>query len=173
VSSILLFLGCLAGIVLIGWVVSKLAGTKAQFLETFPLEPGERVLWEDLSADAYPVLTQRARYVTYARLGRGAVRVTTLRIIAGTKPLFGSKHMIEHVLYPADRPYPEEATGISGGFLKYGFQVLVFERSSVERHATDKHPFVELTLTPSVGSSTNLDAFRIYSDALAAFLLPE
>jgi hypothetical protein len=169
----LAFFGCLAGIVLIGWVVSKLAGTKAQFLETFALERGERVLWEDLSADAYPVLTQRARYVTYATLRRGAVRVTTRRIIAGTKPLFGSKHMIQHVLYPADRPYPEEAKGISGGLLKYGFKVLVFERSSVQTHATGKYPFVELTLTPSVGSSTNLDAFRIYSDAVTAFLLPE
>jgi hypothetical protein len=163
----------LAGIVLFGFIVSRITGARAQFLETLALESGERVLWEDLAADAYPIPTRRALYTTYRRSRRGAVRVTNLRIISGTKSLFGAKHMIMHLLYPSDRAYPKEAEAIGGGLLTRGYQALVFQRLTAQVHAMDKAPYVELSLDPALASSMNLQSYRIYSDRLEAFCLPE
>jgi hypothetical protein len=173
VNPLLTFVACLAGIVLFGFVISKLNGTKSQYLETFPLEASERVLWEDLAADSYLLLSARALRVSYRRWNRNAVRVTNTRIISGSKGLFGPKHVILHVLYPSDRRYPEEANTLTGGFFKFGYKVLVFERASAQPLSKDGKAFFELILSPSVGSSANAASFRIYSDALQTFALPE
>src|SRR3954464_3285576 len=108
-SPYLVFVCFLAGMLLVGKIVSKITGSKVYYLETFPLEEGEHALWEDSAADVYPIPTRRALIVSYLRARRSAVRVTNRRIIAGTKPLFGSKHLVQHVLYPSDRELPEEA----------------------------------------------------------------
>ena len=168
-----MFFCFLAGMVIVAKIVSKITGSKAYFFETFPLEEGERILWQDLAADAYPIPTRRALIVTYRRSRRGAVRVTNRRIIAGTKSLFGPNHLIQHVLYPSDRSYPAEASSIGGGLLTRGFQVFVFERLTVVVYASEKPPFVDLSLDRTLSSSMNLERYRIYSDAIAAFCLPE
>ena len=172
-SPFLVFVGFLVSIVLVGKIVSKITGSKVYYVETFPLEVGEHSLWEDTAADVYPVPTHRALIVSYRRARRSAVRVTNRRIIAGTKPLFGSKHMVQHVLYPSDRKLPEEADRIGGGLLTRGFQVLVFQRAKIEVHASSTPPFVDLSLDPALSSSMNLERYRIYSDALLAFRSPE
>lgn len=172
-NPFLAFLGCLGGIVLLGFVVSRLTGARAQFLENFPLEPGERLLWEDLSADGYPVSTHTALLVSYRRGRRGAVRVTNRRILSGTKPLFGSRHMITHVLYPSDRALPDEADRVGGGLLTRGYRSFVFERASRVAHMAERAPFVELRLDPTRASSLNVSCYRIYTDAIATFRLPD
>src|SRR4051812_25104291 len=114
-SAVAAFLGCLAAIVLVGFVVSRLTRARTHDLASFPLEPGEELLWQDELADAYPVASRQAAYTSYRRSRRRAVRVTNLRILSGCRPLFGSGHVLEHVLYPADRAFPEEANELSGG----------------------------------------------------------
>jgi len=173
VNPFLAFLGCLAGIVLLGFVVSRLTGARAQFLENFPLEPGERVLWEDLTADAYPVPSHTALLVSYWRARRGAVRVTNRRILSGTKTLFGARHMITHILHPSDRALPDQAENAGGGLLTRGYQILVFERASMVAHIAERVPFVELRLDPTRASSLNLSRYRIYTDSIATFRLPD
>jgi len=173
VNPFLAFLGCLAGIVLIGFVVSRLTGARAQFLEHFPLEPGELVLWEDFAADSYPVPSHTALVVSYRRARRGAVRVTNRRILSGTKMLFGSKHMITHVLHPSDRALPAEANNVGGGLLTRGYQILVFERASMVAHIAERAPFLELRLDSTRASSLNLSRYRIYTDSIATFRLPD
>jgi hypothetical protein len=74
---------------------------------------------------------------------------------------------------PRTRRYPEEANTLTGGFFKYGYKVLVFDRASAQPLNDDRAPFFELILSPTVGSSANVTSFRIYSDALQAFQLPE
>jgi hypothetical protein len=173
VNPFLVFFCFLAGMVIVGKVVSKITGSKAYYLESFPLEEGERILWQDMAADAYPIPTRRALIVTYRRARRGAVRVTNRRIIAGTKTLFGANHVVQHVLYPSDRAYPSEANAIGGGLLTRGFQVLVFERLKVVVHASETTPFADLSLDQALSSSLNLERYRIYSDAIQAFCIPE
>jgi len=171
-NPFLIFVCFLGGMVSVAFVVSRITGARAQFIESFPLEPGERTLWEDMEADAWPVLTHRALIQTYPRLRRGAVRVTNQRILCGTRALFSQKHMIEHVLYPSDRPFPDAANGITGGTLKNAYKTLVFERASLARNS-DKYAFVEVMLDQRIASSLNLIKFRIYSEKLDLFALPD
>jgi hypothetical protein len=161
------------GIVLIGFVVSRLTGARAQFLDDFPLEPGECVLWEDLTADAYPVPTHTALLISYRRARRGAVRVTNRRILSGSKMLLSSRHMIVHILHPSDRVLPDEANDVGGGLLTRGYQILVFERASMVAHIAERAPFVELCLDSTRASSLNLSRYRIYTDSIAMFCLPD
>lgn len=172
-GSVVLFLACLFGIAALGFIVSRITGARAQYVETFALEDGERVLFRDPFADAYPVPKHRAKFVTYRRPRRGAALVTNLRIVLGTKPLFDSRHMIQYVLYPSDRPLPAEAQSIGGGLFKRGYTTLVFDRAVMNKHAAEKHPFVELGLNAAAASSVTLDSFRIYTDDVQAFRLPD
>ena len=172
----LAFVCCLGGIVLIAFVVSRITGARAHYLEAFALQPGERVLWEDLGADAYPIQKRRALITSYVRSRKYGVRVTSLRILSGRLALFGSKHMVQHVLYPSDRAFPNEADTLGGGLLTRGYETFVFERASQERGAgksDGRDAYVEVTLSPSVASSMNLIKFRIYSEQLESFRLPE
>ena len=173
VNPLLTFLCFIGGMILVGLIVKKVTGVESKFIETFPLEQGERVLWEDMLANGYPVASLRAMSSTYFASKRRAVRVTNLRIIAGTRGLFGPNHVIESVLYPSDRHFPEEANSLTGGFFKYGYKVLVFQRSTAQQFSAERHPHVELTLDPTIGSSANLDKFRIYSETLHTFCLPD
>jgi hypothetical protein len=173
VNPLLVFLCFIGGMFLLAFAVKKITGAKAYYVETFPLESGERVLWEDSAADAYPIAKRRALYVSYRRSRRARVRVTNLRIIAGAKALLRSEHMVLHVLYPSDRQFPEQAHELGGGLLTVGYQAFVFERTSAVEQATDKPYYIELKLDPNVDSSINLSTYRIYTDAIAAFRLPE
>jgi hypothetical protein len=169
----LIFICLLAGMVLVAFVVSRVSGARAQYLETFALAPGERVLWDDLAADAYKIAPQRALVTSYRRSRRRAVRVTNLRILAACTPLFGNKHLIEHLLYPSDRPFPEEANGVTGGLFTRGYTTLVFERGGVAKEQSPSPQFIDLLLSPNIPSSINTLAFRIYSDRCDTFCLPE
>jgi hypothetical protein len=77
------------------------------------------------------------------------------------------------MLYPSDRAYPAQASSVGGGLLTVGYQVFVFQRSTADVHAADTKPFVDLTLDPALASSMNVERFRIYTDRIAAFCLPE
>jgi hypothetical protein len=42
-------------LVLVGWTVSKVTGSRAFFLETWAFEPGETVRWKDEKADVFRI----------------------------------------------------------------------------------------------------------------------
>ena len=172
-NPVLVFVCFIAGMISVAFVVSRVTGARAQYLEAFPLEPGERVLWEDLALDAYKVAPRWASYTKPRRSRRRAVRVTNRRILSGCTPLFGSKHMIEHMLYPSDRPFPAEANGVGGGLLTKGYAALVFEREGVTKQGAPGAEFINLLLNPSLPSSINALAFRIHSSRCDSFCLPE
>ena len=171
--SALIFVGFLAALVLVGFVISRITGARSHFLEDWKPEPGETILFEDREADTYPVPSfGQARFVTYARPRRGFVTVTSRRILAGTRPLFSKRLMIQYVIYLGEAPGPE-AGALGGGLLTKGYQTLVVERGAIERVVQDKKPYVLLTPDSAAASSFNLQAIRIYTDAAANFPLPE
>jgi hypothetical protein len=170
--AFLAFLGAIAGIIAAGWIVSKITGSKAHFLEDWKLEEGETVLWQDNEADTFIITIRgRAMITSYARPRRGAVMVTNRRIIAGTKPLIGKKKMVQYVLLPAGTP-SEPAETLHGGLMTIGYQTFLYLPETLEVHASDKKPFVDIRPDPGAKSSTNIEKIRIYTDNAASFKLP-
>jgi hypothetical protein len=173
VARIVMSLACFLGVGLVVLALLRAGAAKAQYVESFALDDGERVLWLDASSDAYPVLTSRAVFPSFRRLHRGAVLVTNRRIVVGAKVLFGERHLIRHVLYPADRPFPEDANRVGGGSWARGYATLVFDRAAVETMRAGDRSFIDLRLSTAAASSTNIDWFRIYSASAETFRLPE
>lgn len=170
--AVLAFVGALLGIIAAGWIVSKITGSKAHFMEDWQYDPEERVLWTDNEADAYLVPRHgRAMITSYARPRRGAVVVTTSRILAGTKPLFGKKKMLQYMLLPAGTN-SEAANSLHGGLLTIGYQTFLYLPESLQIHSSEKKPFVELKPVPDVKSSTNIESIRIFTDLASSFQLP-
>src|SRR3954471_15383721 len=97
--ALLYFLGALVAIVLVATVVNRVTGTKAVYLETLELTPGERELWRDERADfaTLPRLGQAA-VMSYPRLRRHTVLWTNRRVLVAQKPLFSSRRMLTHQL---------------------------------------------------------------------------
>jgi hypothetical protein len=168
----LTFLLCILGLVLVALIVNRIGGAKAHYTETLALDPGERVLWEDAAADAYPVLQQRALHVSFRRSRRRHVLVTTRRIVVGAKTLWGSKHLLQYVLHPADGEVPPEADSLGGGLTRRGFVSLIFERAPLDWCGTGPAAYLDLQLSPTAASSANIACFRIYTTHGASFVLP-
>ncbi len=170
--AVLAFLAAIAGIIAAGWIISKITGSKAHFIEDWKFEEGETVLWQDNEADTFIITIRgRAMITTYARPRRGAVIVTNRRIIAGTEPLFGKKKMVQYVLLPAGTE-SEPAQTLHGGLMTIGYQTFLYLPESLEIHASEKKPFVDIRPDPNPKSSTNIEKIRIYTDRAADFKLP-
>lgn len=165
------FLLACAAIVLLGWIVSKVTGSRAYYVEDWALDEGETVLWRDEKTDTYLIPKHgQALVMSFARMRRGSVLVTNRRIVIGSLPLWGKKHMVQYVLYPAKAPGSDR---LDGGLLSVGYQTIVFEPSSVDVHAKDAKPYVDLIPVESEASSTNLERVRIFTEEAGSFRVPE
>lgn len=184
--SILYFLAACAGIVLLGWTVSKITGAKAYYIEDWSFDAGEQILWQDEAADIYPLSHYgRALVESFARMRRGMVVVTDRRVLGGARPLFGKKHLLQYMLYPIGS-VPDQSgsratqAGASladskkmhGGLLTRGYQTLLIQPGGLSINAGEKKPYVEIVPVQDAASSTNLRAIRIYTDQAASFTLP-
>jgi hypothetical protein len=169
-KALLLFVGVCCGIVVVAWLVSKITGARAFYVEDWKLDDGEQELWRDDAADVYsiPELGQ-ARVMSFARLHRSAVRVTNKRVLVGARPLFSKKHMVQQVLY-LEAPPSGQSEHVGGGLVTVGYSTLVI-RPEVEAHLDDKKPYVDLTPASGHASSTNLWRIRIFTDAGSTFRL--
>ena len=171
--SALFFVGILAAIVALAFLVSRVTGARAHYIEDWRPDEGERILFEDREADTYPVMKAgEAAFTTYGRPRRGFVLVTDLRILAGQRVLFGRKSMIQYMIYP-EQARAADSGKLGGGLLTRGYQTLLLERDGIERRADEKKPFVLLTPSPAARSSFNLRAIRIYTDQAGQFPFPE
>ena len=170
-KSVGYFLLALGVIVLIGWIVSKVTGSRAYFIEDWTFAEGETVLWRDDQSDTYviPKLGQAA-IMSFARMRRGAVVVTNQRILVGSLPITGKKHMVMYVLYPQPAPGTEK---LDGGLLTIGYQTIAYVPASLDVHAADAKPYVDLTPLDTENSSTNLQTIRIFTDQAGNFTLPK
>ena len=170
--SIGIFILALAGIVLVGWIVSKVTGSHAYLIEDWKFNDGETVLWRDDAADIGMIPhAGGAVSMTTPRLHRWVVVVTNQRVLLANKTLWGGKHMVMSVLYPGAAP-GSDSKRLDGGLLSTGYQTLVIQPDVMKAHVDAKHPYVELKPAPAEPSSTNLSEIRIFTDLTASFRLP-
>ena len=171
--SALIFIGVLAAIVALAFIVSRITGARSHYIEDWKPDPGVQILFEDREADVYlvPELGQ-AQLTTYGRPRRGFALVTNRRIIAGQRVLFGRKSVIQYMIYP-ERAGAPDSEKLGGGLLTRGYQSFLLEPGAIQRTTEGKKPFVLLTPSPAARSSFNVEAIRIYTDDAARFPLPE
>ena len=171
--SALIFLGILVAFVVVAFVVSRITGARNHYLENWKPDEGEQVLFDDRQADTYLVpKVSRSNYNYFSRPRRGFVLVTDRRLLAGTKPLFSKRQMIQYVMYVGSAPDPA-ADSFGGGLLTRGYQTLVLDPEAFQRVMQDGKPYIVATPSPEAASSFNLKAIRIYTDHAAGMPLPE
>jgi hypothetical protein len=103
--------------------------------------------------------------MSFGRLRRGVVVVTSKRVLIGNRVLFGNKRMVQYALFVGAGDVQAEKYG--GGALTRGYQSIV-----VEPNVKTEKEYVELAVQSGHASSTNLSRVRIYTDDVARFLLP-
>jgi hypothetical protein len=166
------FLGALLAIVGVAMLVNRLTGTKAQYLENFQLEAGERELWRDTGADfaTRPELGQ-ALVMSYPRLRRHTIVWTSQRVLVAQKVLFSSKRMLTHQIFfvgqvgDASPAAAAAAQRFAGGFYGSGFQTIqARERSFGE--VAGKACVIVKPSDASAGASNLAEAY-VFSDQLA------
>lgn len=167
----LYFLAALAGIVLLALLVNLLTGTKAAYLETLQLAPGERELWRDEAADfaTRPSLGQAA-VMSYPRLRRHTVLWTNRRILVAQKPLFSAKRLLTHQLLfeaevGASAEGREAAAAFAGGFYGRGFTTISCTGRALG--VVNAKECVRLQPSADSAGALNLAELYIFSDRLA------
>jgi hypothetical protein len=172
-TGLIVFVVFCVVLVIGGWVVSKVKGSHAYFIESWAYDPGETILWRDDAADVMviPKFGQGA-VMTPARLHRWPVVVTSSRVLIGNKTLTG-KAMVQYVLYPTSAP-DGESKHIDGGLLSRGYATVVIQPTVELDHLGDDvhHPYVALIPVEGERSSANFSRIRIYTDLGATFRLP-
>jgi hypothetical protein len=172
VTTALLFIGALAGIVLLAFVVSRITGARPLYLDTWTPDPGERILFDDrkvrIVTVLVPIAGRREQVIIHPR---GFVLVTDRRIVAGQRPLFSKRFLIEYMIYTGHAP-GADVQGFGAGVLSRGYASYVVVPGMIRRVANVESPFVELTPSPEYRGSAGLVAIRIHTDRAASFPLP-
>jgi hypothetical protein len=165
--SLLYFLAALVGIVLFAVVTNRLTGTKATYLETLQLEPGERELWRDAGADfaTLPRLGQ-ALVMSYPRLRRHTVVWTNRRVIVAQRVLLSKRCMVTHqIVLSGGAEARAAASQFAGGFYGRGFSTI--EAAARSFVAVSQKDCVKVVPTEASASALNLAEAYIFSDRLA------
>ena len=170
-NSFLIFIGVLAGLVLLAMIVNKINGVKAHYIDALSFEAGETKVAEDREADFHVVtLLGKAAYMSFARLRRTHAVFTDSRIVIASKVLFGSRYMITHMLYYArDNAPAAELDKISGGLYSKGYLVMRADRGAMTVEMDGKKPFIRIVPVATL-SSTNIEYGRLYCDNAADIL---
>ena len=171
-NAVLGFITACAAIVLVGWIVSKITGSHARFLEDWAFEPGEHVLWRDDAADVMIIPRWGGAVVMRPiRTRRWAVAVTDQRIILANRTFTG-KRMVQYVLYPTHAPDGQSGK-LGGGLLTRGYATMVIQPNVATAHQGERFQpdYVALAPVAAEVSSFNIAEIRIYSDDVAGFHL--
>jgi hypothetical protein len=176
VTTLLAFAGVLAGIVLLAFVVSRITGARCHYLDAWTPDPGEHILFDDRKVRIVITLQRRRGNAIYPRKTdlihpRAFTLVTDRRIVAGQRPLFSKRFLIEYMIFPGDRS-DRDARKIGGGVLARGYTSYAIVPGSIRRVANESQPFVELTLSTDAASPVILETIRIYTDRAASFPMP-
>jgi hypothetical protein len=169
-TAVLLFLAVCVAIVVVGWIVSKVKGSHAYFIESWQFDDGETIVWRDDAADVVVVTNLgSAVSVTPARLHRWPVVVTSSRVLIGNKTLTG-KAMVQYVLYPDVAP-DGQSVHLDGGLLSRGYQTVVIDPTVGRDHLGDgeRHPYISIAPRKGERSSVNISDIRIFTDLGATF----
>ena len=136
-NALLIFIAACAAIVAFGWIVSKITGSRAWFIEDWVFDPGETIIWRDDRADVLvvPRLGQ-AVIMRPMRLHRWPMVVTNRRILIANKTFTG-RQMIRYVLYPGTAP-DGQSKHLGGGLLTRGYETLVIQPGVMTPHPNDR-----------------------------------
>lgn len=173
-NAFLIFIAACAAIVAFGWIVSRITGAHAWFLESWKFEPGENVIWRDDTADVMVIPKWGGAVVmSPIRTRRWAVVVTNQRVIIANRT-FTDKRMVRYVLYPRHAP-DGQGGKLGGGLLTRGYQTVVIQPGAAVPHVGERfqHPYVALMPVAEAVSSFNMAEMRVYTDDVVGFRLPE
>ena len=147
-NSFLIFIGVLAGLVLLAMIVNKINGVKAHYIDALSFEAGETKVAEDREADFHVVASLgKAVYMSFARLRRTHAVFTDSRIVIASKVLFGGRYMITHMLYfTRDKAPAAELDKVSGGLYSRGYLIMQTDRSTMTAESTPTATFSRFSL---------------------------
>lgn len=170
-TSFLIFLAALAGIVIVAVVVNKIKGAKALYIETGTLVAGEALRFEDKDADFYTVtVLGQAKLMTFGRLARAHALITNQRIIIGQKTLFGGKYMITNMFYYDAASAPAGVLDeLMGGQLSLGYLVRLIDRTNSSQEIDGEKRYVKI-IPQATASATNVAHCRLYTEHAGAML---
>ena len=166
-NTVLAFAGALAAIVVLGFVVSRVRGGRAHYLDGWSPAPGERTLIEDRAADFYvvPRLGQ-ARRMSFARLHRTHVVMTDVRMIIATRALLSKRYMITHMVHLVGDDAPAELGQLSGGLYSTGYTVVSARPSDMTVEDDGGKPYLRI-VPEQTASGAMIEHCRLYSDDAA------
>lgn len=168
-TTLLIFLGCLAAIVLGAVAINRARGIKAVYLEAWSPEPGESVRFDDPAADFYviPRLGQ-AKVMSFARMHRGRAILTDRRLLVGARPLASKRHMLTHViLLPGSDS--EDLGRLTAGQFRTGYQTYAARPEGMTAEADGDKAFIRI-VPDSTASTTTIEHCRLYTDRAAEFM---
>lgn len=163
-NGFLVFLAVSAGIVALGWIVSRITGARASFLENWVFEPGETVRWGDDKADVLVVPRWGGAVVmSPVRAHRWAVVATDRRVILANRSITG-KRMVMYVLWLGASPDPQSRKW-GGGLLTRGYTAMAIA-PEMTTHPDERlqKPYVALVPAGAEASSFNVKEVRVYTD---------
>jgi len=171
VTAVLIFLGALVAIVVIGFVVSRVRGGRAHYLDAWAPEPGERTLLEDPAADFYVVARMgQAKKMSFARLRRSHAVLTDMRIVIATRVLLSKRYMITHMIHlGGDDAAPAELSQLSGGLYTTGYNVMSARPEGMTVEDDGGKPYLKIVPEPTA-SGAMVEHCRLYSEDAAGFL---
>jgi len=169
VTALLVFLGCLAAIVLGAIAVNRARGIRAVYLDAWTPEPGERVRFDDPGADFFVVARMgQAKVMTFARMHRGRAILTDRRLLIGARPLASRRHMLTHVvLLPGAAS--EDLDRLTGGQYRTGYLTFAASPEGMTAAADGVKPYVRI-VPDGTASSAMVEHCRLYTDRAAEFV---
>jgi hypothetical protein len=167
---VLAVVGALVAIVLVAIVVNRMRGVRAQYLDAWAPEAGERRLLDDPRADFYSIPRMgQAKVMSFARRRRSHAVLTSTRIVIATRALLSRRHMITHVIHlGGDGDPPAELGELGGGLFSAGYIVLSARPSDMTVEDDGGKPYLRI-VPQKTTSSTNIEHCRLYSDDAAGF----
>ena len=160
-QSFLIFVSACAMIVVIAWLVSKLTGAHARYLDHWNFDDGETTMWRDDRADVAIIMRQgqTASLVRILRLHRWSVIVTNQRVMIACKTLSG-RRMVKYVLH-LGRALDDQSQRLGGGLLTRGYTTIVMDREVLK---APNNAWVALRPLASAKATASLAELRIYTE---------
>jgi len=158
-NGFLWLLAFCAGLAALGWIVSRITGARAYYLENWEFLPGEKELWRDDHTDV--VVVPRAGGAVSMRpirMRRWAVVGTDQRVIVANRSLTG-KRMVMYVLWLGASPDPLSRK-LGGGLLTRGYTTMAVAPGVRETGS----PYVAFRPVGAEASSLFVLEIRVYTD---------
>ena len=169
-STPVLFVLTLAGIVVFALIVNRLTGTKTQYLDAVVLAADERELWRTTGADAFVLAGPQPLVRSFTRLGRHELVLTTKRLLWGQRALFGKRVILQYaVLFTRDGPGAAGLDRLDGGFYGSGVITAFADPRAFAPAPGDGPEALALTPLPTTSSTTVL-AWRFFVKEPAAMI---